>query len=293
MTWSRLPNAPEPGRGGTVLAALPTGVLARFGGFAGRELDGLDVFDPASQTWTSVEAQVEGGGEGPAKRSVQAFVGLDGLLEWDGKRVVAVMAMGEREGAPAELGHDGAGFVSLCSPCEGGQASCGRCKSLTDSRPICSSTRTHGPCSPTSPRPRPTRGRLSRPRPPRARRPKPGGGLRRPTCVAALSCSRAASMHRTSGSRTHGCSRWLWSEAWGRRRCPADAWHLSTALSCESLVQSLACGRMAQRRERAASGRQRQGGVLMLIENAVQPFLFHPTVMPVHLPCPANSMRIQ
>lgn len=31
----------------------------------------------------------------------------------------------------------------------------------------------------------------------------------------------------------------------------------------------------------------------MLIENAVQPFLFHPTVMPVHLPCPANSMRIQ
>ncbi|GAA5937522.1 hypothetical protein JCM3775_001255 [Rhodotorula graminis] len=111
LTWSRLADAPEPGRGGTVLAALPsTGKLVRFGGFAGRELDGLDVFDPASGTWTSVEAGVEGGGEGPAKRSVQSLVGLDGSLEWEGKKVVAVMSMGEREGAPAELGHDGAGF---------------------------------------------------------------------------------------------------------------------------------------------------------------------------------------
>ncbi|BGP40287.1 hypothetical protein JCM10450v2_004267 [Rhodotorula kratochvilovae] len=116
LTWLRLPDAPEPGRGGTVLTALPLasgGVLARFGGFAGRELDGLDVYDPATREWRAVDAQVEGGGEageGPAKRSVQAFVGLDGKLEWEGKRVVAVMAMGERESAPAELGHDGAGF---------------------------------------------------------------------------------------------------------------------------------------------------------------------------------------
>lgn len=114
LTWSRLADAPEPGRGGTVLAALPSmGKLVRFGGFAGRELDGLDVFDPASMAWTSVEAGVEGGGESPAKRSVQSLVGLDGTLEWEDKKVVAVMSMGEREGAPAELGHDGAGFVRL------------------------------------------------------------------------------------------------------------------------------------------------------------------------------------
>ncbi|GAA6061159.1 hypothetical protein JCM10212_005745 [Sporobolomyces blumeae] len=125
LEWTALPSAPEPGRGGTVLTALPasahdsTGVrLARFGGFAGYELDGLDVYDVDKREWTQVDAQVDGAGgqgegrrrPGPDKRSVHVMVGLEGTLEYEGKRVVAVMAMGEREGAPAELGHDGAGF---------------------------------------------------------------------------------------------------------------------------------------------------------------------------------------
>ncbi|BGP32162.1 hypothetical protein JCM10296v2_003942 [Rhodotorula toruloides] len=114
LSWSSLPSAPEPGRGGTVLAALPGGkFLARFGGFAGYELGGLDVFDVQAKEWTSVEAGVEGGGEGPPKRSVHAFVGLGeelDLADGSGKKVVALMAMGEREAAPKELGHDGAGF---------------------------------------------------------------------------------------------------------------------------------------------------------------------------------------
>lgn len=43
---------------------------------------------------------------------MSALVRLEGGLEVQGKKVVAVLTMGEREGAPAELGHDGAGFVS-------------------------------------------------------------------------------------------------------------------------------------------------------------------------------------
>lgn len=118
LEWTALPSAPEPGRGGTVLTALPSSptsspLLARFGGFAGYELDGLDLFDVGKQEWRNVEATVEGGGEGPEKRSVHVLMGVDGDLEWEEKRVVAVMALGEREGAPAELGHAGAGFVSF------------------------------------------------------------------------------------------------------------------------------------------------------------------------------------
>ncbi|GAA5862668.1 hypothetical protein JCM8547_003507 [Rhodosporidiobolus lusitaniae] len=115
LTWTRLPDAPEPPRGGTVLTPLPPStassrLLARFGGFAGHELGGLDVFNVKEQAWKAVAASVEGGGEGPGKRSVHVFAGLEGTLEWEDKRVVAVMALGEKEGAPKELGHDGAGF---------------------------------------------------------------------------------------------------------------------------------------------------------------------------------------
>ena len=84
-------------------------VLARFGGFAGHELDGLDVYDVDHHEWRSIETE---GPVKPEKRSVHIFVGLDGALEFEGKDVVGVLALGEREGAPAELGHNGAGFVS-------------------------------------------------------------------------------------------------------------------------------------------------------------------------------------
>ncbi|GAA5820213.1 hypothetical protein JCM11251_005530 [Rhodosporidiobolus azoricus] len=116
-TWSSLPSAPEPGRGGTILTALPSTastssrLLARFGGFAGYELGGFDVYDVDKREWTALgDLQVEGGGEGPGKRSVHALIGLEGQLEYEGKKVVAVMTLGERDAAPKELGHDGAGF---------------------------------------------------------------------------------------------------------------------------------------------------------------------------------------
>lgn len=117
-TWTRLPDAPEPARGGTVLTALPactasTPLLARYGGFAGYEVGGLDIYDVEAQKWSTIDEQVEGGGEGPGKRSVQSFVGTDGALEYKDKVVVALLSMGEREAAPKELGHDGAGFVRL------------------------------------------------------------------------------------------------------------------------------------------------------------------------------------
>lgn len=74
------------------------------------------MFDPVSESWTSDEIQVEGGGEGPDKRSVHSFVPVSGGASYGPeKKVVAVLALGEREGAPAELGHDGAGFVSSFS----------------------------------------------------------------------------------------------------------------------------------------------------------------------------------
>lgn len=114
LTWTTRDSAPGQPRGGTVLASLPaSSFLARFGGFAGYELGGLDIFDTETGQWRAIDAGVDVGGDsgGPGKRSVHMLIGLDGSLEWAGKMVVAVMALGEREGAPAELGHDGAGFV--------------------------------------------------------------------------------------------------------------------------------------------------------------------------------------
>lgn len=82
------------------------------------ELGGLDIFDISSGQWRSEEVEIIGGGAGPEKRSVHALIGLSGDLEWEGKKVVGLMAHGEREGAPAELGHDGAGFVCIfCTAC--------------------------------------------------------------------------------------------------------------------------------------------------------------------------------
>ena len=74
----------------------------------------LDLFDVKSGTW---EEGIVGGGETPEVRSVHGFLPLGGddLVTPDGAKVVAVMFMGEREGAPAELGHDGAGAVRPAS----------------------------------------------------------------------------------------------------------------------------------------------------------------------------------
>lgn len=121
LTWSTLPPGPGPARGGRVLTALPalahyprSRLLARSGGFAGHELGGLDVYDVHAREWTNVEVDPASGEEKPPKRSVHAFVGLGeelDLRDGRGGRVVAVLTMGERDPAPQELGHDGAGFA--------------------------------------------------------------------------------------------------------------------------------------------------------------------------------------
>jgi len=103
LIWSSLPDAPGLPRGGTVLAPLSSS-LVRFGGFCGHELGGpLDVFNLDTKSWTSEEIT------GPDKRSVHSLVPIDGP-EYGDKKVAAIMTLGEREGAPAELGHNGAGF---------------------------------------------------------------------------------------------------------------------------------------------------------------------------------------
>lgn len=88
--------------------------LVRFGGFAGYELGcPLDIFDTSTGTWKSLEeVSVKGGVEGPQRRSVHSLVAIDGP-RYGSAKVVAVMTHGEREAAPAELGHNGAGYVSL------------------------------------------------------------------------------------------------------------------------------------------------------------------------------------
>ncbi|KAK4054427.1 hypothetical protein OIV83_000921 [Microbotryomycetes sp. JL201] len=117
--WRQCQSAPGPGRGGTVLTALlDSSLLARFGGFAGKELDGLDVYDIEKDTWTTVEASSRQADRSmPDKRSVHSFVAIQSdstTVQADEKnpagRVVALMTAGERDPAPAELGHDGSGF---------------------------------------------------------------------------------------------------------------------------------------------------------------------------------------
>ncbi|KAF8894328.1 hypothetical protein CPB84DRAFT_1682647 [Gymnopilus junonius] len=115
LTWRVLTDAPEPGRGGTVLASIPSigssGSLIRFGGFAGYELAGpLDIYDIAQNKWESVTPT----GETPSARSVHALLGVPNPnTKKEGSGLVAVMYGGERDPAPKELGHDGAGrFLS-------------------------------------------------------------------------------------------------------------------------------------------------------------------------------------
>lgn len=106
--WTERAAAPAPGRGGTVLCpvALPTGtnVLIRYGGFAGHELSSLDIYNTESNTWTTVDLSTTA--EKPEARSVHALVPYTSTVD---PTIVAVMLFGERDPAPVELGHNGAG----------------------------------------------------------------------------------------------------------------------------------------------------------------------------------------
>ncbi|KAK0553603.1 hypothetical protein OC846_002444 [Tilletia horrida] len=125
--WKSLPSAPGRERGGTVLTTIPSPfvedpsklVLARWGGFSGEELGGpLDIFDPSSNEWTSYPVHLSTAEQEPPKRSVHGFVPFKtapalSLAGGEQTRVLAVLFFGEGEGAPKELGHDGAGkFLS-------------------------------------------------------------------------------------------------------------------------------------------------------------------------------------
>lgn len=115
LEWTRKADAPGPGRGGTVLARLAdgSGRLLRFGGFAGHETDDMAVYSLENEAWTSVTPTVEDNRPAPEARSVHSLVGVSGKVTQNGKKVVAMMCVGEREPTAKEVGHDGAGFVSL------------------------------------------------------------------------------------------------------------------------------------------------------------------------------------
>lgn len=105
--WQTHGSAPAPGRGGTVLCplTLPSGeqVLVRYGGFAGYEIGStLDVYNTAAKEWTTLEL----GDSAPEARSVHALVPFTSAAD---PSLVALMFFGERDPAPVELGHDGAG----------------------------------------------------------------------------------------------------------------------------------------------------------------------------------------
>ena len=98
LTWHPLNSAPEPARGGTVLASIPSvgsaGSLIRFGGFAGYELGGpLDIYDIAKNKWESVTPS---GKESPSARSVHALLGLPNRKGSDIVAVISVVRVNQR-----------------------------------------------------------------------------------------------------------------------------------------------------------------------------------------------------
>ncbi|OAA54625.1 Kelch repeat protein [Cordyceps fumosorosea ARSEF 2679] len=101
-TWTELPSAPAPARGGASIA-YNQGKVYRINGFDGKtELGGvLDVFDIASQSWASVPYTPDGV-HGPEPRSVAVLL----PLTIHGKAHLITM-FGERD--PSALGHAGAG----------------------------------------------------------------------------------------------------------------------------------------------------------------------------------------
>ncbi|OBT54015.1 hypothetical protein VE04_04587 [Pseudogymnoascus sp. 24MN13] len=101
-TWTRLANAPGPGRGGASIAFYG-GLLYRMNGFDGKVEQGgsLDIFDPESNTW-STKYYAADNISGPAPRSVAATLPVVA----SGKPLLVTL-FGESD--PSSLGHQGAG----------------------------------------------------------------------------------------------------------------------------------------------------------------------------------------
>ncbi|KAG7127107.1 Nitrile-specifier protein 5 like [Verticillium longisporum] len=101
-TWTALPAAPPPTRGGTSIA-FSNGKIYRMNGFDGEHEQGgaIDVFDIAKETWSTISFQADGV-QGPEARSVAALV----IVQSQGKDLLVTL-FGERD--PSALGHAGAG----------------------------------------------------------------------------------------------------------------------------------------------------------------------------------------
>lgn len=102
-TWTELPSAPGPARGGTSIA-FSGGKLYRMGGFDGETEQGgsLDIYDPVAKTWSSLTFKPDDV-EGPQARSVAALL----AVKTQRGRQVLVTLFGEHD--PSSLGHAGAG----------------------------------------------------------------------------------------------------------------------------------------------------------------------------------------
>ncbi|KAK4142425.1 kelch repeat protein [Dichotomopilus funicola] len=101
-TWTELPSAPPPARGGTSIT-FSNGRLYRMNGFDGESEQGgaIDVFDLAVHNWSTISFTPDGI-HGPEPRSVSALV----AVKVKGKDFLLTM-FGERD--PSSLGHAGAG----------------------------------------------------------------------------------------------------------------------------------------------------------------------------------------
>ncbi|KAJ8113275.1 hypothetical protein OPT61_g4567 [Boeremia exigua] len=101
-SWTQLPDAPAPHRGGTSIA-FSDGKLFRMNGFDGQmEVGGsIDVFDISSSTWSTKTFKADGN-DGPEARSVCTLLPVQ-----LGRKQKLLTLFGERD--PSSLGHAGAG----------------------------------------------------------------------------------------------------------------------------------------------------------------------------------------
>ncbi|KAF9046948.1 kelch repeat protein [Hymenopellis radicata] len=101
-TWTELPEAPSPARGGASITVCD-GKLYRMNGFDGKAEQGgsLDIFDLGEAVWSSVSYEPNGV-QGPEPRSVSALVAVKVQEQWH-----LLTMFGERD--PSALGHAGAG----------------------------------------------------------------------------------------------------------------------------------------------------------------------------------------
>lgn len=101
-TWTQLPDAPPPVRGGPSIA-YHEGKVYRMNGFDGSTEQGgaVDVFDCSSGSWSTITFAPDGQ-NCPEARSVSALV----VVDVQGKTHLVTL-FGERD--PSSLGHAGAG----------------------------------------------------------------------------------------------------------------------------------------------------------------------------------------